>query len=118
MASKPKTTKPTPDETGAEAEPAIKSAAETKKPDATPDADAKDTKSEKASAKPTPDEDAEAATVDPAMLETLRLKPADGHQARDPESGELLPKEGATVENSPYWQRQLRRGVVTLVASD
>lgn len=48
-------------------------------------------------------------------MQTKELKPAPGLQVRDPDTRQLLPPEGRTVEMTPYWVRRLRDGDVVEV---
>ena len=43
---------------------------------------------------------------------TVHLVPVEGRSVRDPFSGQIVPKEGVTVEPNRYWIRRLRDGDV------
>lgn len=45
-------------------------------------------------------------------MKKLNLRPADGFKVADPATGKPLPEKGAAVQDSVYWRRRLRTGVV------
>ncbi len=46
------------------------------------------------------------------MTNTIKLKPYEGYEVTNPETGTKLPRDGATVARSTYWERRLAEGVV------
>lgn len=44
----------------------------------------------------------------------ITVIPGAGRSVPDPQAGDLLPAEGRTVDDSPYWRRRLDDGDVTL----
>lgn len=45
-------------------------------------------------------------------MSTLKVWPNPGHRVRDPGTGLLLTRRGATVPDSTYWRRRLADGDV------
>jgi hypothetical protein len=46
------------------------------------------------------------------------VKPAEGRAVRDPNTKELLPREGRNVPNDMFWRRRLRDGDVVMVQDE
>jgi len=51
------------------------------------------------------------------MPETIRVRPAEGRRVRDPETGRVIPDDGANFSPSSYWFRRVRCGDVTIETS-